>query len=307
MPKPNRPPGSHSSPRVAICFLSFDRHRLARLTLDRVLRYKPPAWQLRVFQDGARERHSGRLVGDATRIERNLEMFARLGVDVAYQPGINNGTAINIWAAECWAFETVGADFLILIEDDIVISRHFFTTMRALARLASNDPRIGAFSAFGDASIGWLAQWRARHRLQPMHHRWGYGITRDYWLRTRPDYRHYLGLLENFDYRDRPNATIVAWLSGLEHAGATSHITSQDGVRTAIMLKLGCLSVMTTPSYAVNIGKRGMHSFPSFYNENREKIRGRHAFFPLPLRLPTVLSAAAAARLDHENRCLSYW
>ena len=307
MPKPSRLHGSQRPPRVAVCFHSFDRHRLARLTLRRVLRFKPPGWHLRVFQDGARERHSGRVVGDPARIERNLEMFAYLGLDVAYEPGVNNGTAINIWAAECWAFETVGADFLIFVEDDIVISRHFFPAMQSLARLALDDPRIGAFSAFGDASIDWLAQWRARRQLQPMHHRWGYGVTRDYWLRTRPDYRHYLGLLENVDYRDRPNAAIVGWLSGLENAGATSHITSQDGVRTAIMLKLGCVSVMSTPSYAVNIGKCGMHSYPAFFHENREKIRGRHAFFPLPPSVPAALSAAAAERLARETRGLSYW
>ena len=307
MPTLNRPRQSRPSPHVAVCFFSFDRHRLARLTLERVLRFKPPGWHLRVWQDGTRQRHSGRAVGDPRRVQRNLEMFGRLGLDVAYEPDINNGPALNFWAAERWAFETVAADAMIFIEDDIIISRHFFATMQSLAHLALNEPRIGAFSAFGDASIGWLAQWRARRRLQPMHHRWAYGVTRDYWLRTRPDYQQYLGLLANVDYRDRPNAAIVAWLSSLDHAGGTSQITSQDGVRTAIMLKLGCVSAMTTPSYAVNIGKSGLHSHPSFYHANRELVRGRHAFFPWPLRYPATLNAVKVATLEVENRGLSYW
>ena len=307
MPKSARPPPNPRPPRVAISFFSFDRHRLARLTLGRVLRFKPADWTLRVWQDGAQARHSGRVVGDAGRIRRNLEMFEQLGLDVEYEPDVNNGTALNFWAAERWTFETMQADIGIFLEDDIVISRHFFSAMASLARLALNHPRVGAFSAFGDASIDWRAQWLARRRLQPMHHRWGCGITRDYWLRSRVDYQIYLDLLAGCDYRERPAAAISDWLNGLDHASPISHITSQDGVRTAIMLKLGCFSIMTTPSYAVNIGKQGMHSFPEFYLARRSQIRGRHGFFPMAVTLPATLDEADAEMLAAASRRLEYW
>lgn len=300
-------PDTVSPLRVAVCFLSFDRCHLVRLTLERVLRFMPSDWVLRVWQDGHRERHSGRIVGNRQRIMRNLDFFERLGLDVDHEPETNRGTAFIYWEAETWAFETVKADFCIFIEDDIVISAHFFTMMKQLAKIALNDGRVGAFSAFGDASVNWPTQWRSRHKLQPMHHRWGYGITRQYWLRTRPDYQNYLRLFETTDYRARSNIAAGEWFSGLDHAEPISHITSQDGARTAIMLKLGCFSIMTAPSYAVNIGKRGMHSYPSFYIENRANIRGPHAFFPWPTRLPQKLTPAAAARLESDSRSLAYW
>jgi hypothetical protein len=287
--------------------LAFDRHHLVRFTLSRLVRLLPSGWVLRVWQDGHQELHSGRIVGNAARIQRNLEYFKVLGLDVAHQPGANRCTAAIYWEAERWAFETIGADAAIFIEDDIVISKHYFTMMSALARIALGEPRVGAFSAFGDPSLPWLAQWVGRRRLQPMHHRWSYGVTRDYWRRTGGDYQDYLNLLEGKDYRARPHAAISEWIDGLGGADAIRHITGQDGARTAIMLKLGCFSIMTTPSYAINIGKRGMHFWPQFYQENFSRMKGRHGFFPWPVSLPTAISPAAMARLDHTSRHLAYW
>jgi hypothetical protein len=296
-----------AAPKIAVCFLAFDRHHLVRLTISRLVRLLPPGWALRVWQDGHQEQHSGNIVGNAGRIQRNLAYFKTLGLDVAHQTGVNRCTAITYWEAEHWAFETIGADAAIFIEDDIVISKHYFTMMEALARLAIKEPRVGAFSAFGDAGIHWLAQWVGRRRLQPMHHRWGYGITRDYWRRTRRDYQDYLALLEGKDYRARPHAAISDWIGRLGKAEAIRHITGQDGARTAIMLKLGCFSIMTTPSYAINIGKRGMHFWPQFYQENLDDMKGRHGFFPWPVSLPMAISPVAMERLDHSSRCLAYW
>ena len=109
------------------------------------------------------------------------------------------------------------------------------------------------------------------------------------------------------DYRNRPSGAIVEWLGSLADAQAISHITSQDGARTAIMLKLGCFSIMTTPSFAVNIGKRGIHFSPDFYRENQAQAKGRGAFFPLPCVSLTSLPDAAAAALHGASRHLAYW
>jgi hypothetical protein len=296
-----------AAPKIAVCFLAFDRHHLVRLTISRLVRFLPSGWVLRVWQDGHQEPHSGKIVGNAARIQRNLEYFKTLGLDVAHLPGVNRCTAITYWEAERWAFETIGADAAIFIEDDIVISKHYFAMMDALARIALSEPRVGAFSAFGDSSRPWLTQWVGRRRLQPMHHRWGYGTTRDHWLRTHGDYQDYLSLLAGNDYRARPHAAISDWIGRLGGAEAIRHITGQDGARTAIMLKLRCFSIMTTPSYAMNIGKRGMHCRPQFYHENFARMKGRHGFFPWPVSLPGAISGAAMERLDRESHSLEYW
>ncbi len=293
--------------RVAVGFLAFDRCHLVRLALERVLATLPEGWALRVWQDGAVERKSGRLVANPRQIERNLALFERLGGDVDYPSEINRATAEIYWAAEHWAFETVGADIAIFVEDDLVISPHFFAMMAQLGRIALGDARVGAFSAYGSSALHCVKQMWYRQRLQPMHHRWGYGITGDYWRRNKADYLNYLEVLDGCDYRARPNAAISAWIDGLGGAGAVREITGQDGARTAIMLKLGCFSIMTMPSYAVNIGKSGLHCTPQFYQGNRWQMKGRHAMFPWQIKLPARLSDAEAERLAAESRDLRYW
>ena len=296
------------APRIAVAFIAFDRHHLARLTLSRVLRHIPPDWRLRVWQDGEREARSGRVVGDAGRIARNLSLFAGLGLEVDHEPGRNRGTALTFWAAERWAFETVGADVLYIIEDDIVISPHFFTMAGRMARLALAEPRIGAFSPFGRSDLWQPWQGVQRGRLLPMHHRWAYGITKRFWEASRGDYAEYLAVLDGCDYRDRPHDSIRDWLRSLvPGVEGLSLITGQDGARTAIMVKHGCFSVMTTPSYALNIGKRGMHFSPALFHLHRPAMKGRHGFYPWPVAVPRRFSAGAIDTLERASRAFAYW
>ena len=292
---------------VAVCFLAFDRHHLVRLCLERLLRFLPEGWDLRVWQDGEHETHSGNIVGDAARIQRNLAYYAAKNLAVDHEPGRNRGIALTYWSAERWAFETMQADIGIFIEDDIVVGEQFFPAMASLARIARNDPRVGAFSAYGHSGAHCATQWLLRNWLTPMHHRWGYGITRDYWQRTKQDYEAYLRILEGHDYRDRPDPEIKKWIASLGGNLCLRRITSQDGARTAIMLKLGCFSIMTTPSYAVNIGKRGVHFKPISYLRNRNSMKGRHAFVPWPVNLAPSLSAFSALWLNLRSRWFLYW
>ena len=297
-----------AAPRIAVAFIAFDRHHLARLTLSRVLRHLPAGWPLRVWQDGEREARSGRVVGHGGRIARNLALFAERGLEVDHEPGRNRGTALTFWAAERWAFETMGADALYIIEDDIVISPHFFTMAERMARLALAEPRIGAFSPFGRADLWQPWQGMLSGRLLPMHHRWAYGITRRYWEASRADYADYLALLDGCDYRDRPHAAIRDWLRSLApDVAGLNLITGQDGARTAIMMKHGCVSVMTTPSYALNIGKQGMPFTPPLFHLHRHAVKGRHGFYPKPVGVPGRLSARAMERLARANREFAYW
>jgi hypothetical protein len=141
-----------------------------------------------------------------------------------------------------------------------------------------------------------------------MHHRWGYGITRRYWEASRPHYADYLALLAGRDYRDRPHQAITDWIEGLVPGTAgVSRITGQDGARTAIMLKLGCFSVMTTPSYALNVGKQGMHFHPRFFHQHRPQMKGRYPFFPTAVTLPGTLRAPTRARLAKSSWTFQYW
>ena len=295
-----------SDVKVAVAFMSFDRFHLMKACLHQVTRFLPPLWPLKIFQDGWVDVH-GEGVGSANNVRRSLELFSRHKMDVHFNGRVNRGVAEVVFEAECWAFEEVGADCLILLEDDIFVSRHFFRAMTQLSQFAVTNANIGAFSAYGDASKGYLEQFLTRNHFAPMHHRWGCGMSRDFWLRGRTDYLRYLSLMKGIPYRHRPHGKIFEFLRGLRNARNVAHISSQDGAHTAIMLHHGGFSIMPPLSFAVNLGKRGLHCSPSFYRQNLPQMRGPHPFFPLPVRLSEEKLREQSGDLFEKSVHLEYW
>lgn len=292
--------------KVAVAFLSFDRFQLVKVCLNRIVKFIPKDWPLKVFQDGWVDTQREN-VGSANNIRRALDLFSDYSIDVQSNGEINRGVAEIVFEAESWAFEQVSADCLILLEDDIFISKHFFSMMSKLSKFAVNNERIGAFSAYGDSSRSYTKQFLMRNQFVPMHHRWGGGISRNFWLGGRSDYVRYLSLMRGIPYRHRPHDKISEFLKGFKNAHNVAHITSQDGAHTAIMLHHGGFSVMPPTSYAVNVGKSGLHSYPSFYRQNRAQMRGQYSFFPLPVNLSEVKLREQNSDLYEKSVNFQYW
>ena len=290
--------------KVCVAFIAFDRHRLVNLTLSRIWRFLPWRWKFKVFQDGPIEQSSGRTVGSIKGVEQNLAFYRNLKIDVEFKGEHNRGIADVIYAAECWGFDECGADIVIVIEDDIVISKFFFFAMRQFARMSIVNERVGAFSAFGDSSLQYADQFQKRNAFTPMHHRWGYGVSRDFWSKTRSDYTHYLNLMQGYEFRLRPHAAITEFMLRFKNTKNIAHITSQDGVQTALMLHHGGFSFMSPVSYAVNIGKSGLHMGPEFFNHYKKQFKGPYGLFPYPL----LFSCGALAEQSNDlfNQCVNY-
>ncbi len=292
--------------KIAVALTSFDRFHLVKHALLRVMRFLPRTWSLRVFQDGWVDSLNV-TVGSPERVRRALDLFGVLSVGVDSHGERNRGVAEIVYAAEVWAFEQERADCLILIEDDIVISRFFFAMMKTLARFALNNDRVGAFSAFGDSQLTLKQQFLERNNYIPMHHRWGHGMTRDFWLRGRDDYVRYLDLMKGIPYRLRPHDKIHEFLSGFRNSENLAHITSQDAAHTAIMLHHDGFAFMPPTSYAINIGKAGLHFRPEFYRQHLGQMRGPHFFFPAPVPLSESRLRAQSQTLFEQSSRHDYW
>jgi len=246
-------------------------------------------------------------VGGSDRIRRILDLCESWSICVQFHGQRNRGVAEIVFAAEQWAFEEEVADCLILIEDDIVISRFFFSMMKTLARFALNNDQIGAFSAFGNASISYKHQFLTRNQYIPLHHRWGVGMTRSFWQRGRADYGRYLALMNGTPYRHRPVDRIRNFLREFKNAQNVADVTSQDGVHTAIMLHHGGFSFMPPTSYAINIGKHGLHCTPWLYYQHLTEMRGLYPFFPVPVPLSETRLRVQSAELFTKSVNLQYW
>jgi hypothetical protein len=265
--------------KMVVAFLAFDRLRLIKTTLSAALRFVPQSVPLKVFQDGWLDEFSGRVVGNQTNIFAAVEFYKDHRLDVRFAGPANIGVAQMMYSAERWAFEESRADCLIVIEDDILVSPNFFRMMKHLAFMAMRNTDIGSFSAFGNSSMTFTDQFIRRNCFLPMHHRWGFGITRTTWASGRALYEEYVHIIRGANYRDRPHERIRTFLSSLRNSQNLRNITSQDAVHMAISYHLNKCSFMPPPCYAVNIGKKGLAIAHVWFDAGRERVRIGAEFF----------------------------
>lgn len=292
--------------KIVVAVLAFNRPHLLAKVLEGLRRQTVAPHRIALIQDGGVDPYTGEIYTAARTIERNTARFRSVfpGQPVKLTAnGENIGVALNYWRAETWAFEEERADTCIFLEDDVFPSRKYFKTMKRFAALAAECPRIGAFSAYGDAGLDVRQQAAQRRKPTLMHHRWGHGMTRAFWSRSADLYRQYLKLTEGRNYRHRDAPRILAWFQSL---GLRVDFSSQDAAHTAVMLKLGCVALSTTPAFAVNFGKLGLHYRPEPFHRYRIKPR-RVRFYPWALRDFGFLGKFDFDACIAEQRAFAYW
>jgi hypothetical protein len=108
-------------------------------------------------------------------------------------------------------------------------------------------------------------------------------------------------------YAVNRSVQIRNFLRGFANTRNVAHLTSQDAAHTAIMLHHGGFAFMPSTSYAINIGKRGLHSRPAFYYQHRAQTRGPYPFFPAPVPLSETKLDAQSVALFEKSVNYKYW
>ncbi len=291
--------------KIAIAFFSFNRTRLMKLTLKKVVDFMPKDCVLKVFQDGATIQDSGEILAPDRVIERNISFFRDTRLDYFHSP-VNICIGEMVLRAMQWGFEEVRADVLYLIEDDHFISRFYFRAMKQLSRMALGSDVIGPFSAYGDSSLSVWQKFKKQREFVLMHHLWAYGIARHFWLKILEKYQAYLKIIAGSHFRHRPNPAITQYLKTLTPNRNLPGITSQDGALLAMTHNVDCIAVTCIPSHVINIGKKGLHFRPSFYYQNLHLMNGASGLFSMPTFLPKSLSKAQIDDLKEKQKFFPY-
>jgi hypothetical protein len=265
--------------RLPICVVSFNRPGYLRRTLASLATarlasgHKGP---VALFQDGAVNPHSGQRKAAEEEVAACVEVFQAAFPDgMVFAAPVNLGIGRNLARAEHWAFTQLAAPAALFFEDDMALAPHYLRVLRGLYALACEEPRIAMFAAYGADGRASLAEQRAARRaIGPMHHNWGFGLTRAAWERRETLTRDYTALLEGCDYRDRPLERIAAWYVRL---GWPPLPTSQDIAKSAALNTLGLVRVSSVAICARYIGEVGQHYTP---DEFRRLRFGEVAVFP---------------------------
>jgi hypothetical protein len=260
-----------------IAVMSFDRPQYLQEVLSSLKsqNVEVDEHDIYLFQDSFASRvHGGRLA-DPAAIEHCEQIFRNLfprGTVVRAEQ--NLGVALNFDRAERLFFLDMESDVALFLEDDLVLSQFYLSAVTKLIEFALSEPRIAYVAAYGDHRASLEKQRSDPHRIIQMRHKWGFALTRRQWLRQRDIMEQYLEIVRATDYGSRKHEAIRAYYKLL---GYGSPGTSQDGMKDAASALLGTTKIMSFICYGKNIGKRGVHSRESFYEQEGF---GRTELFP---------------------------
>ena len=173
-------------------------------------------------------------------------------------------TNANIGIASFDVTEELTATYerVMQLEDDIVLSPHWFRLARILYDELEAHPNVYAFSP-GFRRVGPKSQDPVNlNRIAYVwSHMWVECFTADRWQRIRDKYMEYHVLIAGPDYREVSNGTVTAYY---ESIGMTQYnlAVSQDGGREMAIRHNGMLRAQCAVNRALSIGQYGLHFTP---------------------------------------------
>lgn len=246
-----------------------------------------------LFQDGMYNPYSEKSYGEDRVADEQITCFRYLFPQgVVFRAKHNKGPALMFAKAEQWVFERLGAEVGFFFEDDLVLAPYYLKTLENM--LAATDERVSYVACYGPL---WSCPDAPANSFVPMHMNWGFGLRRSQWLKSKSYVDAYLALLQDVDYRDRPQGRIMKLR---EDWGAPGPYTTQDVIKTAVCVLTGGIKLNTRASLARYIGARGLHIDPPTY-----EAAGFAKVEPYPFVLddfPPLDDKTVAWCLDVHNR-----
>jgi hypothetical protein len=253
---------------IPTAVMSFNRPHYLRQVLDSLLvqeDFDLDQKDLYFFQDGSVNPFSGREYVSPEVVAECIDLFKdRFPKATILKSDVNLGVALNFERAERLFFETLSCDVAFFLEDDLVLGRHYLSTLSRMAAMAKSLPDLAYFAAYGNHQASREEQLAGVSRVIPMDHNWGFGLTRGCWLASRPLVQSYLDLVRSADYRQRDNKAIAS----LMHSwGVKCPGTSQDVAKSIACVLSGGAKINTFTCFAKYIGEVGLHSNTEIFNK----------------------------------------
>lgn len=246
---------------IGVGVISFDRPSyLRRLVASLEQQAELEGVEFHLFQDGAVNRFSGRVAGDEAKIDEAVRLFARANVSQGelHRQRENVGVGINQFEAYEWL--TARYEWVVVLEDDVVLSPHWLRLIRVLFRELEEHGDVFGFSTAFRRQCG--AEEIEAHLgdiVAGTPHWWMIGFLAERWRRIRPHFLEYYELIREIDYAAIPHAEVRALF---ERKGWGQMATSQDGGKDMAVHAAGMERVVLAVNRGISIGRRGIHFTP---------------------------------------------
>ena len=249
---------------IGIGIISFNRPKcLARLLESLEQQTRLDEVDFHLWQDGAQNRFSHRHCAHPNQIKAAINAFAEadLPSKETYIHEANVGTAINQFSAI--EYMTANYEYVIILEDDVVLSPFYVRLARVMFGQVKDRP--GIFSV----SLGFKRRCEKGEVEQNLGkvvfgrpHFWDMCMVAERWERARPHFMEYYRLVEKVDYGKRNPLPILRLFlaKGWPHGA-----TSQDSGRDMACHAAGMRRCATVVNRGISIGQQGIHWTPAAF------------------------------------------
>lgn len=217
-----------------------------------------------LFQDGAVNRISGNSYAEQKDIDACVQLFQRhFPLGTIFRSSENLGVSLNFERAENYVFDTLKAEAAIFLEDDLVLSPFYITSLERVLTFALSDERVGYVAVYGHHRTPLTLQHENPGKFVLLEHNWGFGLTRRQWMRNKAYVDPYLDLVRQFDYKFR-DATRIHELFATWGLGCPGD--SQDVAKTLACCLTGAVKLNTQACLGKYIGVTGLHMKAEWYH-----------------------------------------
>ena len=252
--------------KVGVGIISFDRPDYLRqlvASLEQQTHLEETYFHL--FQDGSKNVFSGRECADQADIERCVNVFAEADLPRAFFHVREENAGIAINQFEAIEGMVAQYDYVLMLEDDVVLSPYYFRLMRVLFEQLEDQEDVFGF-CLGFKKL--CARHKTRENLDKIFktcgHWWAEAFWADRWERVRPHFLEYYRLVQDKDYVMRPSQEIRELF---RRKGWPSPVTSQDAAKDMAIYSAGMERVRTVVNRAISVGKRGVHFTPAIFRK----------------------------------------
>ena len=223
--------------------------------------------EFHLFQDGAVNLFNRKQYANDFDIARCVKLFdkARLPGKQAHVQEHNVGISINQREGIDWL--AAHYDRLIIVEDDALLSPHWFRLARLLFDKFDGNPDVFGFTPGFRRMCTDDAVWDNLGYVQPTtQHMWTECFTADNWRAIQEHMTPYYEMVNCQSYGKRPVKDIKA----LHKArGVDEEATSQDAARNVAVKLAGMVRMQCTVNRGLCIGRQGVHFNGGWYDMMR--------------------------------------
>lgn len=253
--------------RVGVGIISFDRPgKLGNMLKSLEAQTCLESTDFHLFQDGAVCRFTGHSMAHSARIAESVQVFRDANLPNKYEHVRSKNVGIGINQFEAFELLAENYDRFTVVEDDVVLSPHWFRLSRLLFEWFKDDFKV--FS-FGPGFRRMCKKEEIEDRLDEIiagvtPHWWCESVYSDRWKKIQPVFMEYYDLIRNGAYRNRPHGKIRELYK--KH-GWTQTATSQDGGKDMSVFASGMKRACMIVNRGLSDGYPGIHTRRGWFQE----------------------------------------